>query len=387
MAKKNLGIIGYDSYHFIVENIERSHTFYTEKLDFKLIARSSAALAQQTGQESRVYNAGNINVCISTPLRQDSRAARYLRRHPAGIMNMSYRVHDLDFAFKVLEERGATFLDDPVEHEDGKGGRYRYFDIATPLGDVFFRFIERTDFKAFAPGFEDVEDDGKPTNRFGFMEIDHATSNFLTMQPMIAWLREVLGMTQFWDVQFHTQDVHGRREGTGLKSIVMWDEESGVKFANNEPLRPHFDQSQITKFFYDNMGPGIQHIAFTVPEIIPTVDELKQRGVDFLHTPGAYYRAMPERLKQLKITNVKEDFKELERLEILVDGADDKYMLQIFLREAASYYDDERAGPFFYEIIQRAGDKGFGYGNFRALFESIEREQKAMANKSQTPAG
>src|SRR5690606_36813098 len=100
MAKKNLGIIGYDSYHFIVENIERSHTFYTEKLDFKLIARSSAALAQQTGQESRVYNAANINVCISSPLRQDSRAARYLRRHPAGIMNMSYRVHDLDFAFK-----------------------------------------------------------------------------------------------------------------------------------------------------------------------------------------------------------------------------------------------------------------------------------------------
>ena len=379
MAKKNLGIIGYDSFHYIVENIERAHTFYVDKLDFKLVARSSAALTQESGQESRVYSAGNVRVCVTAPVRQDSRAARYLRRHPSGIMNMTYRVQDLDFAQKVLEERHATLLDDPVEFEDGKGGRYRYFDIATPLGDVFFRFIERTDFKDFAPGFEDVEDDGKPSNRFGFMEIDHATSNFLTMHPMIAWLRDVLGMKQFWDVEFHTQDVQGKRdEGSGLKSIVMWDEESGVKFANNEPLRPHFDQSQITKFVYDNMGPGVQHIALTVPEIIPTIDELKKRGIDFLHTPGAYYRAMPDRLKEIKITNLKEDPKELERLEILVDGGNDRYMLQIFLRDFASYYDDERAGPFFYEIIQRAGDEGFGYGNFRALFESIEREQKAV---------
>ena len=387
MAKKNLGIIGYDSFHYVVENIERSQKFYVDKLDFKLVARSSGDLARTTGQESRVFSAGNIRVCVSTPLRQDSQAARFLRRHPAGIMSLTFAVQDLDFTQKVLEERNATLLDDPFEYEDGNGGRYRGFDIATPFGDVFFRFIERKDFKAFAPGFEDVPDDGKPTNRFGFMDLDHVTSNFLTMAPAIAWLREVLGMTQFWDIQFHTQDVQGKRdEGSGLKSIVMWDEESGVKFANNEPLRPHFDQSQITKFVYDNMGPGIQHIAFTVPEIIPTIDELKKRGVDFLHTPGAYYRAMPDRLKEIKITNLKEDPKELERLEILVDGGNDKYMLQIFLREAASLYDDERAGPFFYEIIQRCGDEGFGYGNFRALFESIEREQKTV-NKTTSPAG
>lgn len=388
MAKKNLGIIGYDSFHYVVENIERSHTFYTDKLDFKLIGRSSAALAQARGQESRVYSAGDIRICVSTPLKQDSDAARYLRRHPAGIMSLSFRVEDLDFAMKTLEERGATVLADPVEETDASGGRYRFFDIATPLGDVFFRFIERTDFKAFAPGFEEVADDGKPSNRYGFQIVDHATSNFLTMAPGILWMREVLGMTQFWDIEFHTQDVQGKRdEGSGLKSIVMWDEESGVKFANNEPLRPHFRQSQITKFFYDNMGAGIQHIAFTVPEIIPTIDDLKKRGVGFLHTPGAYFRAMPERLKEIKITNVKEDLKELERLEILVDGANDKYMLQIFLREAASLYDDERAGPFFYEIIQRCGDQGFGYGNFRALFESIEREQQGGPGKTTSPAG
>ena len=187
MAKKNLGIIGYDSFHYVVENIERSQKFYVDKLDFKLVARSSGDLARTTGQESRVFSAGNIRVCVSTPLRQDSQAARFLRRHPAGIMSLTFAVQDLDFTQKVLEERNATLLDDPFEYEDGNGGRYRGFDIATPFGDVFFRFIERKDFKAFAPGFEDVPDDGKPTNRFGFMDLDHVTSNFLTMAPAIAW--------------------------------------------------------------------------------------------------------------------------------------------------------------------------------------------------------
>lgn len=388
MPKNNLGILSYDSFHFAVENIERSHAFYTQKLDFAEVARSGAALTQRSGQESRVFAAGDVRVCVSTPLRQECKAARYLRRHPAGVMSLSFRVEDLDFTRETLEKRGATLLDEPYEERDANGGRYRAFEIATPLGDVAFRFVERTDYEAFAPGFEAVPGAGKPTNRYGFQLIDHVTSNFLTMAPAILWYRDVLGMKRYWDVEFHTQDVlQGKRdEGSGLKSIVMWDEESGVKFATNEPLRPHFRSSQITKFCYDNMGPGIQHIAFLVPKIIPTIEDLRRRGVGFLPTPGAYYRAMPERLKEIRISNLAEDPKELERLEILVDGANDKYMLQIFLREAASIYDDERAGPFFYEIIQRCGDQGFGYGNFRALFESIEREQSA-AGRTTSPAG
>jgi 4-hydroxyphenylpyruvate dioxygenase len=177
-----------------------------------------------------------------------------------------------------------------------------------------------------------------------------------------------------------------RVEGTGLQSIVVWDPEGGIKFATNEPLRPKFRESQIAKFCYDNAGPGIQHIALSLPDIISSITTLKQMGIDFLPTPGSYYRALPERLERLKIRNVTQKLSDLERLEILLDGADDKYMLQIFLREAASIYDDERAGPFFYEVIQRCGDQGFGYGNFRALFESIEREQQ-FANRTTSPAG
>ena len=195
----------------------------------------------------------------------------------------------------------------------------------------------------------------------------------------VAWYRDVLGMQPFWDISFHTQDVaKDRASGSGLRSIVMWDPISHVKFATNEPLRPHYRDSQIAKFVEDNMGPGVQHVAFAVDNILWSVEELLKRGVDFMDTPKSYYMALPERLAKLGITNVKEEIAELERLQILVDGAQGKYMLQIFLREAAALHDDVRAGPFFYEVIQRCGDEGFGYGNFRALFESIERFQKAQ---------
>ncbi len=386
MASGSVGILGYDSFHFAVENLERSDVFYRRTLDFREIARSGAALTQQSRQASRVYAAGDVRVCVSTPLGQTCKASRYLRRHPDGVMSLAFRVADLDRALSVLEARGATVLADPTEARDASGGRYRSFEIATPLGDVAFRFVERTDFAAFAPGFDAVPADDAPSNAFGFREIDHVTSNLLTMKPAVDWYRDVLGMEEFWRVSFHTRDVAGERDdGSGLRSIVMWDPESGVKFATNEPLRPQLRQSQISKFVWDNHGPGIQHMAFSVPAIVPTIDELRRRGVGFLPTPAPYYRAMPERLAQLGITNVREGLADLQRLEILVDGADDKYMLQIFLREAASIYDDERAGPFFYEIIQREGDRGFGYGNFRALFESIEREQRASVTTS--PAG
>jgi len=380
---ENLGIIGYDSFHWAVENIDRSRAFYIDRLDFKEVARSGDALTARGGQQSVVFGAGDVRVCISTPLRQSSKAGRYLRRHPAGVMSLSFRVKDLDQTMAILEKRGGTFIGDPIEDKEPSGGRYRAVEIATPLGDVAFRFVERNDYRAFAPGFIDSGagsglDPRRPDNRYGIANIDHVTSNGLTMQPIVGWYRDVLGMEPFWEITFHTQDVaKSFSSGSGLKSIVMWDPSSGVKFATNEPLRPMFRESQIWKFVDDNHGAGVQHIAFAVPNIIGAVEDLQKRGVDFMETPKSYFDDLPPRLAKLGITNVKEELATLERLQILVDGADNKYMLQIFMREAKSLYDDSRAGPFFYEIIQRAGDEGFGYGNFRALFESIERAQRA----------
>ena len=379
MAGEHIGITGYDSYHYVVENLDRSRKCYAERFDFKEVARAGDDLVSRGGQQSVVLGAGDVRVCVSTPLRQQSKVARYLKKPPAGVMSLSFHVDDLDATMAFLEKRGGTFLADPLEDKDESGGTYRSVEIATPLGDVAFRFVERKGYKRFAPGFVDTNAGhaSNPVNLYGIRHMDHVTSNGLTMQPIIAWYRDVLGMEPFWDISFHTQDVAKQRaSGSGLRSIVMWDPKSGVKFATNEPLRPHFRDSQIAKFVDDNQGAGVQHIAFAVDNIITSVEELKRRGVDFMETPKAYYLALPERLAQLGITNVKEEIAELERLQILVDGAHDKYMLQIFLREAAAMYDEVRAGPFFYEVIQRCGDDGFGYGNFRALFESIERFQK-----------
>jgi 4-hydroxyphenylpyruvate dioxygenase len=378
----HIGILGYDSFHFVVENLKRSSEFYTRRFGFKEVARSSPALSERSGQESVVFGAGDVRVCVSTPLSQRSKASRYLRRHPDGVMSLGFRVENLDRTMAFLESRGGTILADPIDEARPDGGRYRSFEIATPLGDVAFRFVERTDYPEFAPGFVDsgVGNAGRPANEFGIAAIDHVTSNGLTMQPIVGWYRDVLGFEPFWEISFHTKDVAAkaaRESGSGLRSVVMWDPESGVKFATNEPLRPFFRDSQISKFVDDNWGNGIQHIAFAVPDILRTVEEMQHRDVEFMQTHPAYYRDLPARLQAIKVTNVKEDLKELERLQVLVDGADDKYMLQIFLREAAALYDESRAGPFFYEIIQRAGDPGFGYGNFRALFESIERAQQA----------
>src|SRR5262249_6414834 len=151
-----------------------------------------------------------------------------------------------------------------------------------------------------------------PDNVFGIQAIDHVTSNGLTMQPIVAWYRDVLGFQPFWEISFHTQDVAmGRASGSGLRSIVMWDPESGVKFATNEPLRPFYRDSQITKFVEDNMGNGVQHVAFAVSNILWTVEELRRRGVEFMDTPKAYYNDLPERLGKLGITNVKEELAEL----------------------------------------------------------------------------
>ena len=393
--RTHLGLLGYDSIHFVVENLERSRNFYAEKFDFGEVARSGDELVERSGQQSFVFGAGEVRICVSTPLAQRSKAARFLRRHPAGVMSLGFRVKNLDDTIAFLEARGGTFLGEPLEDADPAGGRYRAVEIATPLGDVAFRFVERNGqvpYPAFAPGFVDSgvalgrarsggESPLRPDNLFGIQAIDHVTCNGLTMQPIVAWYRDVLGFEPFWEIKFHTADVahvpHVPQfaHGSGLKSMVMWDPVSRVKFATNEPLRPHFRDSQVYKFVEDNEGAGVQHVAFNVRNIVWTVEELRRRGVEFMGTPHAYYADLPRRLEALGIHNVKEELGVLEKHQVLLDGSQERYMLQIFLREARSLYGDERAGPFFYEIIQRCGDEGFGYGNFRALFESIERAQ------------
>jgi 4-hydroxyphenylpyruvate dioxygenase len=218
-----------------------------------------------------------------------------------------------------------------------------------------------------------------PQQHLGVTHVDHITSNFRTMKPALLWLEHVLGFEPFWDVEFHTQEPgQDRQGGSGLRSQVMWEPASGIKLANNEPLRPAFRSSQIDVFCNDNRGDGIQHVALAVSDIVHTVRQLRARGVELMPTPPSYYRNLPERLASLGLTTLKEDLRELEELGILVDGSGPRaYLLQIFLKDAATQRRNREAGPFFFEIIQRHGEAGFGEGNFRALFDSVEGQQMA----------
>ena len=388
MAKlESIGLLGFEAMHYYVRDIERSRKFYTGNMDFAEMGVSSAELEAKTKQKSALFSAGNVHVLCSQALEgAKGRVASFMRKHPDGVGTIIFGVKDAERAFKLIEERGGTPMEDVQRWQDANGSM-AWFTITTPFGDTNFRFVERKGKTPFFPGFQAHPKPLGGKNKFGFTHIDHITSNFQTMSPALLWMEHVLGLEKFWHIEFHTTDVQGEKQGatgamathgSGLKSEVMYDKESGVKFANNEPARPFFKSSQIYVFHEDLRGDGIQHAALVVPNIIDTVRGLRQNGVSFMPTPGSYYDMLPERIVKLGIEKIDEDIKVLRDLEILVDGeGKNRYMLQIFLKESAALYKEAEAGPFFYEIIQRKGDQGFGGGNFRALFESIEREQQA----------
>jgi 4-hydroxyphenylpyruvate dioxygenase len=312
-------------------------------------------------------------VC-STPVGQGGRAWRYLSKHPDGIGAIVFIVEDAARAFEILDRDGGTPITEVQTHADDCGV-LKTFSITTPFGDTTFRFVERGGYRGLFPGMELSAESGGERNRLAFTHVDHVTSNFQTMKPALLWLEHVLGFERFWHVEFHTRDVATRVEdpGSGLRSEVMWDPGSGVKFASNEPYRPAFKQSQINAFHEEHRGDGVQHLALATDDFIQTVRSLRARGVEFMTTPHRYYAQLPERLGRLGLA-IEEPVSSLEDLQILVDGSGpDGYLLQIFLKDSAGLYGSPDAGPFFFEIIQRKGNQGFGEGNFRALFESIER--------------
>lgn len=378
-----LGILGIEGVHYYVRDLERSRRFYVDRLDFAEIGESGPELTRRGRQRSVAFQAGAYIVVCSTPEGPGGRAQRFLERHPDGIGTLAFRVENAARTFELLERRGGTPIGD-IERFDDETGSLKTFSITTPFGDTTFRFIERQGFAALFPGYQMHEPVRGGRNRACVLGIDHVTTNFQTMMPALLWLEYVLGFQRLWDVQFHTRDAarFELRDGSGLRSVVMWDPRSAIKFANNEPYRPNFKTSQINAFYEQHRGDGIQHLALEVTDIVKSVRELRARGVEFMRTPGAYYDALPQRLEALGIGALDEDLDELRELEILVDGHGKRsYMLQIFLKESAGVHHDSGAGPFFYELIQRKGDQGFGAGNFRALFESIEREQAVRAEK------
>lgn len=379
---ESLGIIKIESVHWYVHDILRTRRFYTQLMDFAELGESSPSLTARSKQHSVVFNAGDVNLICSAPVGEGGRAWRWLQKHPEGVGTVNYLVKDVEKTWKLLEERGGTIIDDALQHyTDEHGGKVAFFSITTPFGNTTFRFIQRDGYKALYPGFQPHPTPQGGSNRFGFAKIDHITSNFRTLAPMVLWMKHVMGFEEFWNIAFHTEEEisKGNQHGTGLKSTVMWDPTSGVKFANNEPSRPRFKDSQINVYVEDQRGEGVQHLALIVKDIVSSVKAMRATpGLEFLSTPGSYYDYLPERIQKSGIVRIDEDIAELRALQILIDGhKEHQYLLQIFMKENSQLLHDKSSGPFFYEIIQRKGDKGFGGGNFKALFESIERAQAA----------
>lgn len=378
---ESLGIKKVESVHWYVHDLERTRRYYTQLMDFAEIGESSPELVKAGRQKSVVFNAGQVTLICSAPVGDGGRADRWLKKHPEGVGTVNFLVEDVEKTFRLLEQRGGTIIDDAIaRHTDDAGGKLAYFSITTPFGNTTFRFIQRDGYKALYPGFVAHPEPRGGKNRFGILRVDHITSNFRTLAPMVLWCKHVMGFEEFWNIAFHTEEEieKGNQHGTGLKSTVMWDPKSQVKFANNEPSRPRFRQSQINVFVEDQRGEGIQHLALEVSDIIGTVRGMRAtKGIEFLNTPGSYYDYLPERLDKGGIKRIDEKMEDLRELQILIDGhKEHQYMLQIFMKETGHLLKDREAGPFFYEIIQRKGDRGFGGGNFKALFESIERAQR-----------
>lgn len=381
MPIESLRIKRLEALHYYVHDLERSRRFYTEAFDFAEVAASAPSMIERAKQRSAVFEAGEVRIVVSQPEGEGGRAWRWLQKHPDGVGTIVFEVEDIEHTFRLIEARGGTPVTDVVRMEDDLGV-FSTFNITTPFGGATFRFVQRDRYRGIYPEMPAYGAPKGGKNRFGFGLIDHVTSNFETMSPALLWMEHVMGFERFWGIEFHTDDVKKkegeRSHGSGLKSAVMWDPRSQAKFANNEPKRPHFRASQINIFHEDMRGDGIQHAALTVKDILTAVRDLRAHGVQFMPTPGSYYDMLPERLKNIGVNSIDEDIAKLRELEILVDGGEDhSYMLQIFLKDSAGLYRERQAGPFFYEIIQRKGDRGFGGGNFRALFESIERQQEA----------
>ncbi|HEY3381945.1 MAG TPA: 4-hydroxyphenylpyruvate dioxygenase [Vicinamibacterales bacterium] len=346
---------------FWVGNARQAAYFYRRAFGFS----ESAYAGLETGQRehtSYVLTQGRIRFVLTTPLSPDVPASEHLRRHGDGVRDIAFQVDDADRAFEEAVKRGARPAVEPRDLRD-QHGAVRHAAIHT-YGDTLHSFISDEGYTGpFLPGFVERH---VPGEDIGLLRIDHVVGNVELgrMNEWAEWYRRILGFDRF--VSFDDKDIS--TEYSALMSVVMSDESQSIKFPINEPA-PGRKKSQIDEYLEYYRGPGVQHIAFQVRDICDTVGRLRDNGVEFLRVPESYYVSLPER-----VGGIAESMDQLRQLAILVDRDQDGYLLQVFTRPV------EDRPTVFFEIIERKGSHGFGKGNFRALFEAIEREQALRGN-------
>jgi 4-hydroxyphenylpyruvate dioxygenase len=358
-----LPLEGTDYVEFYVGNACQSAYFYRAAFGMKLVAYAGP----ETGLRDRasyVLQQGKVRFVLTTALRSNSEIAQHVHKHGDGVHTIALVVQDAASAWRETTSRGATSIEAPKTHTD-EHGQVVTASIAA-YGDTVHTFVERKGYSgAFLPGYHASHHD-TVAHPVGLIHIDHIVGNvgWNAMNEWVDFYSKVMGFSLYQ----HFDDNDISTEYSALMSKVMANGNGYVKFPINEPAEGR-RKSQIEEYldFYD--GPGVQHIALATNDILTTVSEMQQRGVKFLTVPHSYYTELHHR-----VGNIHEPFEELERLGILVDRDDEGYMLQIFTRPV------EDRPTVFFEIIQRKGSRSFGKGNFKALFEAIEREQAARGN-------
>jgi len=305
---------------------------------------------------------GKARLVLTTPMTADGPIVDHIRRHGDGVRDIAFHVDDAAAAFEEAVRRGATPVAEPHEVSDAHGA-IRRASIAT-YGDTIHSFISEAGYRGpFLPGYVEKRVAGRDA---GLLRIDHMVGNVELgrMEHWAAFYADVLGFSRF--ISFDDKDIS--TEYSALMSIVMSDDSYAIKFPLNEPAAGR-RKSQIDEYLEFYGGPGVQHLALLSTDIISTVRTLKANGVEFLSVPSSYYEMLASR-----VGAIDEALDTIRELGILVDRDEEGYLLQLFTKPV------EDRPTVFFEIIQRKGSRGFGKGNFKALFEAIEREQALRGN-------
>jgi len=389
MSEKNpLGLKKIHHVEFYVGNAKQAEFYYRKAFGFSRAAYSGL----ETGNRettSYLLRQNRVNFVLTTPLSPEHPAAEHIKQHGDGVRDIAFQVEDADHAFNESIKRGATAVTQPRDLGD-ENGQVRHAAIAT-YGDTihsFFSYQDARDIKRtsngngdtnpksqipnpkyrytgiFLPGFEPQEVAGEET---GIQLVDHIVGN-VELGKMNYWCdfyRDVLGFFRY--ITFDDKDIS--TEYSALMSIVMSDGGHNIKFPINEPAESKKGKSQIQEYIDFYRSAGAQHIALLCKDIRRTVAQLQANGVEFLTVPDTYYDELPSRVGEID-----ENIDDLKKLGILVDRDEEGYLLQIFTKPV------EDRPTVFFEILQRKGCKGFGKGNFKALFVSIEEEQRRRGN-------
>ena len=359
-----LPLNGTDYVEFYVGNARQAAYFYRSAFGMRL----TAYRGPETGTRDRaswVLEQGKVRLVLTTALQPDHPVAEHVRLHGDGVRDIALWVDDAESAYRETTQRGGRGVREPESLRDDQGEVH--ISAIAAYGETIHSFVERRNYRGvFLPGFAPVEQADTVSRPVGLKYIDHMVGNvgWGQMNTWVDFYRDVMGFRLYQ----HFDDNDISTEYSALMSKVMSNGNGRVKFPMNEPAAGK-RKSQIEEYLDFYKGPGVQHIAMATDNIIDTVCRLRDQGVDFLRVPSTYYDDLTRRTGPID-----EPIERLRELGILVDRDDEGYMLQIFSRPV------EDRPTLFYEIIQRKGSRSFGKGNFKALFEALEREQERRGN-------